>query len=439
MTNKTNGRPSAGDVVTLIQLQQGMQESTKTTTDAHGHFTLPVPDEGMHLVRVTHQKANYFQPVQPGTNTADIAVYDALPKVSGVTTGVEELHVEASPNELHVVEVLQVLNNSAPPKTQFGPDGFDFYLPKGALIGRTGAITQGGMPVQTPAVPRSDPGHFSFLFPIRPGETQFGIGYTLPYTGKFTFTPHLTAPVKTFAVLVPDTITLTPSGHVAFSLQSGKPGVKTYLAQDVTPENPPQFTVSGTGNLPDNAPGADAGANGSAPNAATANPGSNNDANAPQVSNSELAGGRGLNNPLNEGGDRDPWAKYKWWILSGMALLLAAAAGILLRKPAAERGAAPRPRPEKPVWPPPPASASRPSVIPAANHDAIVLQALKEELFALETERLQRSIPEADYAEARAALELILRRTLHRQNPLPADTAAPASLEEPVLSGPAPR
>ena len=67
VTNKTNGKPSAGDQVTLIQLQQGMQESTKTTTDARGHFTLQVPDEGIHLVRVTHEGANYFKPAPPGT------------------------------------------------------------------------------------------------------------------------------------------------------------------------------------------------------------------------------------------------------------------------------------------------------------------------------------------------------------------------------------
>lgn len=432
VTNKTTGKPAGGDEVVLIQLQQGMQESTRTTTDARGHFSLQVPDEGMHLVRVTHQKATYFQPVQPGAATADVTVYDAAPQVSGVTTGVEELHVEASPNELHVVEVLQVLNNSAPPKTQFGPDGFEFYLPKGALIGRTGAITQGGMPVQTPAVPRSDPGHFSFLFPIRPGETQFGIGYTLPYTGKFTFTPHLTAGVKTFAVLVPTSITLTPSGHVALSLQSGKPGTKTYIAQDVSPENPPEFTVSGTGNLPDQNAGGDTGANGSAPNAATANPGSNPDASAPGVSNSDLAGGRGLNNPLNESGDRDPWAKYKWWILSGLALLLAAAAGIMLRKPAGERGADPAgtfavPQPV-PAW-------NRPAQAAGAHaghdHDAL-LRALKEELFALETEKLKGQISEAEYAEARNAFELILRRTLARS----AVAAPPAPRAgEPVLTG----
>lgn len=426
VTNKTDGKPSAGDQVTLIQLQQGMQESTHTTTDARGHFTLQVPDEGMHLVRVTHQKANYFQPVQPGTATADVDVYDAKPVVSGVSTGVQELHVEASPNELHVVEVLQVLNNSVPPVTQFGPGGFDFYLPKGALIGRTGAITQGGMPVQTPAVPRSDPGHFSFLFPIRPGETQFGIGYTLPYTGKFTFTPHLTGPVKTFAVLIPDGITFTPSGHVAFQQQGSKPGVKTWLAQDVTPENPPEFTVSGTGSLPEQAPNADAGANGSAPNAATANPG----VNAPSVSNSDLAGGRGLNNPLNEGGDRDPWSKYKWWILAGLALLLAGGAGVLLRKPSADRDEDSKTLAQRRPWPPEPtavtAAAAAAPQAPAMGGNTLLL-ALKEELFALETERLQGHLSEEEYVQARAAFDLILRRTLGRTRatqPHAADNAA---------------
>ena len=431
VTNKTTGKPSAGDDVVLIQLQQAMQESTRTTTDARGRFTLQVPDDGMHLVRVTHQKANYFQPVQPGTSTVEVTVYDAAPQIEGVTTGVEELHVEASPNELHVVEVLQVMNNSAPPRTQFGPDGYDFYLPKGALIGRTGAITQNGMPVQTPAVPRSDPGHFTFLFPIRPGETQFGIGYTLPYTGKFTFTPHLTTPVKTFAVLVPDGITLTPTGHVALSLQAGKPGVKTYLAQDVSPENPPEFSVAGTGNLPDQNAGNDAGAGGDTPNAATANPGSN--ASAPAVSNSDLAGGRGLNNPLNESGDRDPWAKYKWWILAGLALLLAAAAGLLLRKPTGEQAVLTPASPPQ-AWPPPPRGSNTP-----AHDSSGLLQALKEELFALETERLQQRISEHDYLEARAAFDLILRRTLARTQPssaaAPRPVEAASPVREPVLTG----
>ncbi len=412
VTNKTDGKPSAGDQVTLIQLQQGMQESTKTTTDARGRFTLQVPDEGIHLVRVTHQKAAYFQPVQPGTTQIAVAVYDAAPVVEGVHTSVEELHVEASATELHVVEVLQVLNDSSPQRTQFGPKGYEFYLPPGALVGRTGAITQGGMPVQTPAVPVGDPGHFTFLFPIRPGETQFGIAYTLPYTGNFTFTPKLTNPVNTFAVLTPTSMKLTPGTDSRLSSQAAKPGTQTFIAQNAGPGQTPEFTVSGTGNLPEPPAGADAGAGGGAgPNAATANAGSNTDANAPAVSNSDLAGGRGLNAPLDQAGDRDPWAKYKWWILAGLALLLAGAAGVLLRKPS---GGTDAPAPAKPaanIWPPP---AATPALAGAPSSHDHVFTALKEELFLLETERLQHRIAEPEYREVRSAVELLLSRVLNR-------------------------
>ena len=447
VTNRTTGKPSAGDLVTLIQLQQGMQESTHTTTDARGHFTLDVPDEGIHLVRVTHQKAAYFQPVQPDQHQIAVTVYDAAPVIEGVHTSVQELHIEATPTELHVVEVLQVLNDSSPQRTQFGPKGYEFYLPPGSLVGRTGAITQGGMPVQTPAVPLSDPGHFTFLFPIRPGETQFGIAYTVPYTGKFTFTPRLTTPVKTFAVLLPTSMTLTPGAGSPLAAQPGKPGTQTFLAQDVSAGQSAQFTVSGTGTLPEPA-GEGAGANaGAGPNANTANPGSNSDANAPPVSNSELAGGRGLNNPLDESGDRDPWAKYKWWILSGLALLLAGAAGVLLRKPAGAPAGPDSLAAANNTWPP----AATPPVAPASAQDG-VFAALKEELFVLETERLQRRISEPAYHQARAALELILGRVLNRhagglQNS-PVETASavdaayapaldgqPAQIHEPVLTG----
>jgi len=43
-----------------------------------------------------------------------------------------------------------------------------------------------------------------------------------------------------------------------------------------------------------------------------------------------------------------------------------------------------------------------------------LLQALKEELFGLETDRLQGHVSEADYLESKAAIELILRRALQR-------------------------
>jgi len=64
ITGTVTTRPTISQPLAMtsffIRLAQGMQESTRTKTDAKGHFTLSVPDEGIHLVfRVTHDKANY--------------------------------------------------------------------------------------------------------------------------------------------------------------------------------------------------------------------------------------------------------------------------------------------------------------------------------------------------------------------------------------------
>ena len=43
-----------------------------------------------------------------------------------------------------------------------------------------------------------------------------------------------------------------------------------------------------------------------------------------------------------------------------------------------------------------------------------LLQVLKEELFSVETERLEGKLSEAQYGEVRAALEVVMRRALSR-------------------------
>jgi hypothetical protein len=44
-----------------------------------------------------------------------------------------------------------------------------------------------------------------------------------------------------------------------------------------------------------------------------------------------------------------------------------------------------------------------------------VLSSLKDELFAIETDRLEGRLSEAEYAEQKAAIEVVLKRALQRQ------------------------
>ncbi len=144
VTNKTVNKPSSGDDVVLITFGKGMQEAGRTKTDAKGHYSIDVPDDGMHLIRVDHQKAAYFQPAQPGTTTVNVEVYDVLPKVAGVSTEADVMRIETDAQGLHVIENYFVKNESNPPMTQFSPRAYEIYLPPDARIEGSAAMGPAG-------------------------------------------------------------------------------------------------------------------------------------------------------------------------------------------------------------------------------------------------------------------------------------------------------
>ncbi len=196
-------------------------------------------------------------------------------------------------------------------------------------------------------------------------------------------------------------MTFAPVAGAPYSPIDDEVNAHTLVARKVTPNQPLGFTLAGTGQLPrdNNAPTQSG--DQTAQGAGQAQDNS-------QSATADTRPGGGLGNPLDEGGNRDPWAKYRWWILSGIAVLLAAAAGVLLRKPGANSAAETTgPRPSGPL----PASPQT-----TQTHSAQLLQAIKEEMFALETDHLQHRISDEDYGAHKAALELILRRALERGN-----------------------
>src|SRR5262252_1652861 len=82
VTSKTTGKPSAGDMVELVDVQAGMSAVQKATTDSGGRYTLNKPGSGPYLVRVTHQGSPYFIAAPEGSAPGDIPVFDAAPNVS---------------------------------------------------------------------------------------------------------------------------------------------------------------------------------------------------------------------------------------------------------------------------------------------------------------------------------------------------------------------
>ncbi len=395
VTNKTNNKPAAGDDVVLIRLAQGMQEATRTKTDAKGNFTLQLPEPGMHLIRVTHDKANYFRPAPPGTQSVDIDVYDAAAKVAGVSSEADVMRIQTdeSTKSLRVVENFFVKNDSNPPRTQFGDRPFEFYLPAGAVVEGSAALAPGGMPVQASPTPLGDANHYAFVFPIRPGETRFQITYKLPYSGK------------------PEAWAEAYDGHghdrhhdaKEHELPGwlGKPAIRRSLRR--RRRRRMWHAMSRHRSRWSSPSPAQGSFRVTVPRQLMADRQARN--RLPEAQPPRTPGrAEGLGTPIDPEGTNDPWAKYKWWILGGLGLAMAAGAGVMLKNGPQSTTAA---------------TNLQPVAASMSTASGDLLSTLKEELFALETDRLEGRLGEAEYAEQKAALEVVLKRALLRKEPGP--------------------
>jgi hypothetical protein len=454
VTDRTTNKPAGGDIAVLLDLQQGMTESARTTIDAKGHYSFNVADNaGMHLVQVEHQKASYYGPVPPNTSVVNIDVFDVAAKVDGLHLYADVSRMETDPQGLSVTESYFIRNESKPAKTQLSAHSFEFYLPDSATLEGATATGPGGMAVSNSPVPVGDKGHYAFIFPLRPGETRFQIGYRVPYTGSAKLQARVTMPAENVAIMLPKTMTF--DGGKDFQALGGEasgPGTQTYLATNVKADVPLGFTVSGSGSMPreqqnpqggagqgmgQGAPGMGAGAGDQGGPGASGGQGGGQD-QTPQTSGP--GGGVAGAVPI---GTPDPLQKYKWYLLSGVGLLLVIGAAFMLRaKPGQGSSiAVAEPSPLTPTLPPgvrattyraqvaaavPAANGaaqkteaapgtSRPNVAVTLARGTPMLSALKEELFQLETERLEGKITDAEYAEHKGALEVMLKRALARE------------------------
>jgi hypothetical protein len=392
VTDKTTGKPAAGDQVVMLDVQAGMSEVAHATTDAKGHYSISAPGDGPYLVRVTHQGAGYFIAAPPGGGSGDIPVYDVAAKVQGVRIEADVIEAESDNGQLKINERYFVHNTSVPPVTQWSPKSFEVVLPPGAVLAGAGGQRPGGLPTSIKLDPAGAQNHYAFNFPIQPDDgdkdTMFQISYAVPYPdGKLAFQSVLTLPADNMAVLLPKSMTFTPGADADFKTVNEDPNVQTFLLRNAAANKPIDFTISGEGAIPREAQGGgDNGAQGAGTAGATP--------------------GGGIGEPIDT---PDPLSKYKWWILGAIALLLATVAAFLLRRPAGAVAGAPV---QAGVAYDEPTMAA--SYAPAGGRNAL-LNALKEELFAIESEKIAGTLPADEYAEQKAALETVLKRALKKQ------------------------
>ena len=373
VTNGTTGKPAAGDRVGLITLGQGMEEVAQTRADARGRFSFRPPDSGPHLIRAVHQGVTYHRMAPPGTTSVAVQVFDVSRKVEGITVTADVMRLQAQGGELRGTRLFAVNNASNPPRTRMNGNNFDFFLPDGAVIDQGMATTAGGQPVNLLPVSESNKGRYGFVFPLRPGETEFQVAFHMAYRGELSIDPRALYGAEHFVVMVPKTMLFTAAPDVVFQAMEDprQSDALVRVMSNTRAGQPLGFSISGTGTLND--PGDD---NLGAPHAV------GNETVAPPARDSRQGGGLSSSDLAAHSVE-----KYRWYILGGVFLLLGVAAVYAIRR--------------------------RPSAA-LSNRPDLLLEQIKNELFQLEVEHQQGRISRRQYKRSRAALDQTLDRAIKR-------------------------
>jgi hypothetical protein len=376
--NSTTNKPSAGDEVTLKKIGNGMEDVAKTKTNARGEFTFNVPPaQQPYLVWVQHQGVTYTQAGLPGGVPVAVRVFDAATSIKEISILDHAIAIQTSEDgaTLSGEEFYTVGNQSSPPRTLTGKQTLEFYLPEGASISES-SVQTGKTQLKAAVVPAGEKNKFAFVFPIRPGQTQFHILYTLPYSGKLELDPRSDLPTGTLMVAAPDSIKFAASDSAVYESKSNPQfkSVNFFIAKNVTPKQKVAFAISGKGAMPREPEQAAAPRNGGAPGE-PAGPG----------------GGLGVPNERP-----DPLHSGQWLFLGVLSLFLAAGGVFVYTSNQNVAATAGPPIPQ--------------------DRSALLMEAMKEEVFQLESDRLHGKINPQDYQTAKAALDKTLQRAVQRQS-----------------------
>ncbi|HET9410219.1 MAG TPA: hypothetical protein VFO39_23480 [Candidatus Sulfotelmatobacter sp.] len=415
--NATTGKPAAGDDVVLLKLGQGMDEAGRSKTDAKGNFSFKLDDaQSPHLVRAIHQGVTYHRMAPPGTTSVEVQVYDVGKKIEGIGVVADIMRIQAEQGRLEVLRMFAVQNNSKPPRTQMSERNLEFVVPEGAQVLQGSALTENGQPINSAPVPETgDKTRYSFVFPLRPGTTQFQVAYQLPYTGSANIDPKSLYPLQHFVAIMPKSMQFTAAPGTTYQSMNdpNQPDADVQVASGTAQGQTLAFKISGEGALQERREG-----NGSQGESAAGQTGG---------AQAESRPGGGLGPPIDA---PDPLQRYRWWILGSIALALAGG-GVYVasRQQAAVRaGAGGKARVIEDAdadyeFAVPPlsrtksdgssAAGSQPVARPSSS--SMLLEGLKEELFQLEVEHKQGHISDHEYEKTKAALDQTLQRALKRE------------------------
>jgi hypothetical protein len=418
VTNGTEGKPTAGVDVILIQLQGTMKPVAQTKTDAQGHYELsdPALGQGPMLIRAVYRGVNYHEPATPGKTVVDVQVFDPTDKASAFAVTAHAIILQPDGNDLVVGEEYNVSNKTQPPVAYYRASGsFLFSMPEGAQFTDASVVGTSGMPVVQNPLDKGKNAK-AIDYPFRPGDSVVRLAYRIPYANnraQLRFVSPYGA--DRVAVFAPPSVQVTGGG---FAPAGTEQGFSVYMRENVAASTAIAVAVSGTAPPPQQDSGTP---DGGAGNAAT--PGGDDSQNPSVNSHADSAAATPVASLTTLPARLD---SLKWILVAGFAAIFVLGALYVWRQPqTAMAGGAPEnvaipqtlkaaPRPLPAPTRATPATVSTPAAVAdaAAGIDREVrgsLDELKDTLFRLELRREAGTISEEDYARERERVQKTLR------------------------------
>lgn len=188
ITNQTTGKPQGGVAVTLVELGSGMKNIGSVTSSADGKFTIPgtLQPGAPHLIQAQHQGVNYNRMLPPGTPAEGLKVdvYNASTSVKDAQVSQDMFLLEPTGTEVVVSE--RVVYTNTGKLTYQDPEGsIRVFVPSG-VTGPVQVRIQApqGMPIVRPAEKGKTPNLYVVKYPIKPGETNVDVSYSIPMSAN---------------------------------------------------------------------------------------------------------------------------------------------------------------------------------------------------------------------------------------------------------------
>jgi hypothetical protein len=186
LVNGTTGEPIDG-VVRVVNPSGGMMQEQEVKA-VGGKFTIDGLDANvpMYLLRTDYAGATYSEVVQLAgqpTFHATLTVYEATTSWDDVHVIVPYLAVALQDGHMQVETMYEIHNHVEPAATIAGTEAqFQIYIPEDHTKIIRSSVSYHEVPLDRTPVKTDKPGVYRIDYPLRPGDTQVSIAYSVPYT-----------------------------------------------------------------------------------------------------------------------------------------------------------------------------------------------------------------------------------------------------------------